>query len=156
MFVSALAKLVLGVFLAIAILGCGGVAASLYFINRNSTPPPKPIYANDKPSLVARRLAAKKKAKSQLKPIAEASPADSPSPGPLEPGTYKARVTWSDGLRLRSEPNSDAETIGSLGYNQEVVVLAESDNQKWQRIRIEDSGKEGWVKTGNTERIDKQ
>ena len=155
-FVSTLAKLVLGGFLAIAIIACGGVAAGLYLINRNSTPPPKPIFANDKPPLVARRLATKKKAKSESKPIAKASPADSPSPQPLEAGAYRARVTWPDGLSLRSGPTSNAESIGSLGYNQKIVVLAESDNQRWQRVRLEDSGQEGWVRAGNTERIDKQ
>ena len=156
---SALAKLVLGVSLAIVILMCGGVAAALYFMNKNSTPPPKPIFANDKPTLVAHSSVAKKKAKSKststAKPSEKPSPSESPSAQPLEPGAYRARVTWSDGLSLRSKPDSDSEAVGSLDYNQEIVVLAESDDKNWQRVRLEDSGKEGWVKAGNTEQIKK-
>ncbi len=45
---------------------------------------------------------------------------------PLEPGAYQARVTWSQGLSLRSEPNGDAERVGSAAYNQQIVVLGES------------------------------
>ncbi len=157
---SALAKLVLGISLAIVILMCGGVAAALYFMNKKSTPPPKPIFANDKPTLVAHRSVSKKQAKSKLtsvaKPSEQPSPSETPSSQQLEPGAYRARVTWSDGLSLRSKPDSGAEAVGSLAYNQEIVVLAESDDKNWQRVRLEDSGKEGWVKAGNTQRAEKQ
>ncbi len=71
----------------------------------------------------------------------------------MEPGAYRAKVTWADGLSLRSEPDSSSESIGSLNYNQKIVVLSD-DNKNWQRVRSEESGKEGWVRAGNTERVD--
>jgi len=146
---SNVAKFVLGVLLAIAILMGGGVAAALYFMNKNSIPPPKPMFANDKPTLKVHRPIAKAKPQSQL-----LKPTDSSSK-PVEPGAYRARVTWSDGLSLRSEPNQSAEHVASLNYNQKVVVLAQSNDQSWQRVRLEGSDTEGWIKAGNTEPVEK-
>ena len=44
---SGLVKLVLGFVIAITLLVSGSVALALIFINRASSPPPKPIFAND-------------------------------------------------------------------------------------------------------------
>lgn len=150
---SGLAKFLLGFTLAIAILIGGGISMALFFINRVSTPPTKPVFAND--------TAVKARTQPTVKPNKASSPAPSPKPTPsnvaslqpLEPGAYYARVTWSQGLSLRSEPDTDAERIGSTAYNQQIVVLEESADKNWQRIRIKDSEQEGWVKAGNTERV---
>ena len=72
---------------------------------------------------------------------------------PLEPGTYKARVTWEQGLSLRAEPGASGERIGGLDYNQQIIVLEESSDKNWQRVRIADSDREGWIKAGNIEKI---
>jgi hypothetical protein len=34
------------------------------------------------------------------------------------------------------------------------VVLEESPDKEWQRIRVEDGNREGWVKGGNTEKVE--
>lgn len=154
---SNLAKLLLGFILAIALLMFGGVATALYLMVKVATVPPKPVFANDKPKVLAQRprssTTAKRTTVSTAKP--SATPASSQtSSSPLEPGAYQARVTWSEGLSLRSEPNQDGERIGSLGYNQPIVVLAESPDKKWQRVRLEDSEQEGWIKAGNTARVE--
>lgn len=78
------------------------------------------------------------------------------SPPPLEPGTYKARVTWQQGLSLRAEPNQNAERTGGLDYNQQIIVLEESADRNWQKVRLADGEQEGWVKAGNIERIQAQ
>lgn len=148
---STLAKLVLGVTLAIAILAGGGALAVFYFMNKSSTPPPKPMFANDKPAVIAKHPSKTTKGKSS-KPSAQSND-NNAAPKPLEPGAYRAKVTWADGLSLRSEPDSSSESIGSLNYNQKIVVLSD-DNKNWQRVRSEESGKEGWVRAGNTERVD--
>jgi hypothetical protein len=153
---SALVKLFLGVVIAIALLVSGSVALALIFINRAATPPPKPIFAND-------TAAVKKEAKGSTSSVAAeskvaAKPSAKPSPSesaasPLASGTYAARVTWEQGLSVRSEPSLEAERIGSVDYNQQVIVLEESQDKKWERIRLEDDELEGWVKSGNTERV---
>lgn len=148
---SSLVKLLLGVVLAIAILAGGGVATALYFMFKISTPPPKPMFANDKPTKVQSPA---KTAKSTLSATATTkSSSDKSSSQPLEAGAYKARVTWAEGLSLRSEPNLDAEPVGSTAYNQTIVVLGESADKNWQRVRLENGEQEGWIKAGNTEKV---
>jgi len=155
---SALVKLFLGVIIAIALLVTGSVALALIFINRASTPPPKPIFANDttavkKQAKASTSSSVASESKVAAKPSANPSPNESPSSPPLASGTYAARVTWEQGLSIRSEPSLEAERIGSVDYNQQIIVLEESRDQKWERIRLEDDELEGWVKSGNTERV---
>ena len=150
---SGLAKVLLGVILAIAILLGGGVATVLYFMLKGSSSPPKPIFANDKPSVTGQRSPTSNTAKSTSQPTT-ANSTDTQATNPLAPGTYKARVTWSDGLSLRSEPNLDAEKVGGAAYNEQVIVLGESADKNWQRIRLENGEDEGWIKAGNTQKVE--
>lgn len=152
---SGLAKVLLGVILAIAILLGGGVATALYFMLKGSSSPPKPIFANDRPSVKAQGSPTSNKAKSTSQ-LTSSNSTNTPSPKSVAPGTYKARVTWSDGLSLRSEPDLDAERVGGAGYNEQVVVLGESTDKNWQRIRLENGEQEGWIKAGNTQRVEDQ
>ncbi|WP_341525734.1 SH3 domain-containing protein [Nostoc sp. UHCC 0302] len=164
---SGLLKFTLGVFLAIAVLIGSGVATALYFINRTGIPPAKPIFANDSPSVKAQAPVSEDKGdKSTPTPGAEtkSSPSPSPtkssktgsSPKPLPAGTYRGRVSWSEGLSLRAEPNQESERIGGVGFNQKIIILEESPDKAWQKIRLEDSEQEGWVKAGNTEKVNEQ
>lgn len=156
---SGLLKLLLGLTLAIALLVGGGVATALYLINKVATPPAKPIFANDKKVKAQRPLSSttdKRQQVSAVKPSTTPTPIQAISPKLLETGAYQARVTWPQGLLLRSEPNFEAERIGGLGYNQQIVVLEESLDKSWQRVRPEDSEQEGWIRTGNTERIEQE
>ena len=146
---SSLVKLVLGFVIAIALLVSGSVALALIFINRASSPPPKPIFAND--SSTVKKTANITKPKTSTLATKNA-PKSKPSPSPAS-GSYPARVTWNQGLSLRSEPSLDAERIGSLDYNQKIVVLQQSKDEKWQQVRLDDSELQGWVKAGNTERV---
>ncbi len=145
---SSLVKLFLGFVIAITLLVSGSVALALIFINRASSPPPKPIFAND--STVRKAANITKPKTSTL--ATKNAPKTKPSPS-LASGSYPARVTWNQGLSLRTEPSLDAERIGSLDYNQKIVVLQQSKDEKWQQIRLDDSELQGWVKTGNTERV---
>jgi len=63
------------------------------------------------------------------------------------------RVTYPEGLILRDAPNAEAAQIGGIGYNQEVIVLEETEDQEWQRVRLP-SSEEGWIRAGNVERIE--
>lgn len=171
--VSNIFKYLLGFILAIAILIGGGVATALYFMNRTSIIPPKPIYTNDNPVIRAQapktpapsatKSPETDKQKPDTKPTATPTPtptptedADSNETKPLPPGAYQARVTWSQGLSLRAEPKTEAQRVGGVGFNQKVIVVEESDDKVWQKIRLEGSNEEGWVKAGNTKKSDEQ
>ena len=145
---SSLVKLVLGFVIAIALLVSGSVALALIFINRASSPPPKPIFAND--SSAVKKTANITKPKTSTLATKKAPKS---KPSPLALGSYQARVTWNQGLSLRAEPSLDAERIGSLDYNQKITVLQQSKDEKWQQIRLDDSELQGWVKAGNTARV---
>lgn len=160
-------KYIFGFILAITILIGGGFAMALYFMNRVSAPPPKPIYANDNPVVKAQAPKSQTSKTNQLSleqssptPDSQATPQDTPkpesSPEQLPPGAYKARVTWKQGLRLRKEPTADSESTGGVAFNQKVIVLEESNDKNWQKIRLENAEQEGWVKSGNLQKIDEQ
>ncbi|BAY96105.1 SH3 type 3 domain-containing protein [Tolypothrix tenuis PCC 7101] len=163
---SNLLKFILGFLLAIAILIGTGVATALYFMNRTAIPPTKPIFANDHPSQRTQSPKATEAAatKTESQPKATPTPTPTPtttetpkaeeSPKPLPPGAYQGKVTWNQGLSLRAEPKQDAERVGGVGFNQKVIILEESDDKLWQKIRQEDTNQEGWVKAGNTEKLE--
>ncbi len=168
--VSGLIKFILGFFLAITVLVGSGVAVALYFMNRTGIPPAKPVFSNDSPSVKAQAPKATQLggAKPTLTPgtNTESSPSSTPTPTespkatpsskPLPSGAYQGRVSWAEGLSLRSQPNQEAERIGGVGFNQKIIVLEESEDKGWQKIRLADSEQEGWVKAGNTEKVDEQ
>lgn len=124
---SYITQFLLGLAIAIALVGAGSLASARFFMTKMTAPPPKPIFANDSPD-------GKKQGTG------------------LPPGTYEARVTWPEGLILRDRPSYNSLRIGGIGYNERVLVLGESSDKVWQRVRVSDSFAEGWVKGGNTER----
>lgn len=139
-----LLKFSLGIGLAIAFLTVGSVATARYLVAQFTAPPPKPIYPeeNKTPSPLTKAS----------NPILANQPSPSPTPDPLPPGAYEARVTWPEGLILRDGASAQANTIGGLEFNDPVIVLSESPDGVWQRIKVEATKQEGWVKAGNTER----
>ncbi|HAX77999.1 MAG TPA: hypothetical protein DCY88_19805 [Cyanobacteria bacterium UBA11372] len=168
---SGIFKFLLGFLIAIALLVGSGVAVALYFVTKLTAPPPKPIFANDKPiakpkpSPVANKPATVAGASpatnatetvSAEQPDATSTPTETPSPKPLEPGAYRARVTWRDGLILRDSPGTESRRIGGIGYNQQIVVVTESEDKRWIKIRVEENNEEGWVKAGNVERVESE
>ena len=86
---------------------------------------------------------------SNTAPEAEPEPEVDPE---LPPNAYRAVVTWPEGLSLRSEPSLDAGRIGGIGADATIIILEDSADGQWQRVRLPWSGQEGWVKGGNTER----
>lgn len=164
-------KFLFGFALAIAILVGGGVATALYFINRNAVSPAKPIFANDetpvttpgaKPGKSKFTVASTQKEKKDTESTSKPSPQstesaeDEKASESLPPGAYKARITWSQGLILRSKPDLDAESVGGVAFNKKVIVLEASQDKAWQKIRVVDTDEEAWVKAGNTERADEE
>lgn len=157
---SGIVKFLIGFVIAIGLLAGAGVAGALYFVTKLTAPPEKPIFANEKNANKVKPVAAKSQPPAASTPTATEvstntpTPTSQPTEKPLEPGAYKGRVIWSSGLSLRNNPSSDSERIGSVAYNEEVVVLATSDDKRWVKIRSEDGSSEGWVKVGNIKRAE--
>jgi hypothetical protein len=154
-------KLILGFLLAIAVLLGSGLTVALYFVNRSAIPPAKPIYANDNPQPKPNKpKVTEVKATSTPKPTPSSTPSPTPSPTPTEspdslpPGAYKAIVSWPQGLSLRENPAREAQSVGGVGANQTVIILEESPDQNWQKIRVEGTNQEGWVRAGNTRKVE--
>lgn len=144
MTLAGVAKFVIGVSVAIALMIGGSVLVGLYFMYKVTTYPPKPVFSNEK----VNQAATKVKNPPQVTTAPKQSETNSAK---LAPGTYKARVNWSQGLSLRAEPNTDAQRIGGLDNNQQIVVVEESADKNWQKVRLAD-GAEGWIRAGNIER----
>lgn len=153
---SGLAKLLIGMVLGVAILASAGLATGYYFFTRMTVIPTKPVFSEERPKKTD--SSAKKSATTTKKsPVPLVSPKTEPTPKEsvtpkLEPGAYKARISWKEGLVLREKPSSDANAITSIPYNQQITVIKESDDKLWQQVRIEETTQEGWIRAGNIEK----
>lgn len=86
-------------------------------------------------------------------PIAEApsslpSFASLPSPSPQP---YQARVTQLLPMTVRQSPQPGTTQVGTVEYNQTVIVLENSADGVWQKIRV--GNVEGWIRSGNVQPI---
>lgn len=156
--ISGVLKLILGFVLAIAVLLGSGLTIALYFVNRTAISPEKPLFANDNPppkSEKPKATPAKNTSTSKPKSTPKSTPKPTPkeTPKKLPPGAYKATVTWPQGLSIRDKPGLDASSIGGVAVNKTVIILEESEDKNWQKIRVEDTEQEGWVKAGNTKKV---
>lgn len=147
-------KFFMGFLLALTILAGGSVAAALYFVTKLTALPPKPTFANDSPAKVVAASPKTKPAANQPQTTPSPTPTPSPTstPTPLPPGAYRARVSWPEGLVLRDKPTYESGTIGGIAYNDQVVILEVTSNKEWERVRVESTNEEGWVRGGNTEK----
>lgn len=156
---SGIAKFLIGFIIGIAILVAGGVATGYYFFTKLSVNPPKPIFAEERPKPLK---ATKPKpgsptaSNAQPKNPTLGKPAATEAPEELPPGAYKARVTWEDGLSLRDAPGQEANRIGGVAFNQQVIILKESDDKRWQQVRLVEGQQEGWIKSGNIEKVNNE
>jgi uncharacterized protein YgiM (DUF1202 family) len=147
-------QFIIGFFLGVLVLA-GGATAIAYVLFANMTMnPPKPIFAEEKQAPKAATPTPEKKLTKPVEKEVKPSPKTSPEvkKEDLPKGAYKAKVTWSSGLSIRSEPNTEASRVGGVDYNAEVVIIQSSADGKWQKIRLSD-GQEGWVKSGNVEKV---
>jgi uncharacterized protein YgiM (DUF1202 family) len=148
MSLSGIFNFIIGFLLAIVLLTGASVAAALYFAAKLTATPERPTFPNEvqsSPSVI-------KKSKPIVNASPEVTPSESPTPKPLESGAYRAIVTQPVGLILRDSPTRESNRIGGIAYKEKVVVLEDTPDKEWQRVRIEDGDREGWVKGGNTEK----
>lgn len=159
-------QFIFGFIIGVFILAGGTALLGFYFFSKMSSTPEKPIFTEELPkeeTKTAQSNANSEEAKSSQSqsstsdfsnPFVEGETTNKPEGEELEAGAYKARVTWERGLILRDEPTTQANRIGGVGYNWEIVVLKESNDGRWQKVRIPSNGQTGWVKAGNVQRID--
>ena len=172
--ISSIVQFILGFILGVALIAAVGAGiAYYYFTKMSSHVPKKPVYEEETKSFSSNQKDTVPKENSSITPesttepklIPKATPEPEPIPEPepepetipepepeLPPNAYFARVTWPQGLSLRAEPSLDAERIGGIGFNAKIIILEYSSDKKWQRIRIPESQREGWVKAGNVKK----
>jgi len=156
--ISSTAQFILGFILGISLIA--GVTGTLIFAyyKKMSVQPKRPVF----PEVPAPESVAQKPAPSTtIEPIesnvseleSESEIAPEPELETLPPNAYRAEVTWPEGLSLRAEPMIDAEKIGGIQFEDKIVILENSADGAWQKVRLRND-QEGWVKGGNTERVE--
>ncbi|NEP84073.1 MAG: SH3 domain-containing protein [Okeania sp. SIO3C4] len=138
-------KFLVGFILAILLLVGASAAAVLYFAAKLTKMPEKPIFTNEKP--IAQKVS--------MSSPGSANTTSQNLSNQLAPGTYRAIVVEPIGLILRDTPSRDANRIGGISYQEKVIVLEESSDKRWQKVRVDDgSNRTGWVSGGNTEKLE--
>lgn len=161
--ISTTVQLIFGFIFGIALITGVAAGAGYYYFKKMSVLPERPVFYEETTEGQKELQQQQNNAES---PPEETAPLPAPAPAPpepepepepaepeLPPNAYLARVTWPQGLSLRSEPSIDAGRVGGIAYNAEIIVLEMSADSNWQKVRLPWSEQEGWVKNGNTERV---
>ena len=164
-------QFIIGFILGVLLLVGGVAAVGFVFFSRLTAPPEKPVFSEEKES--PNQVAQEKESPQpeSVKPEQQeenATPTPTPSPEvkseekkpettqekeKVPAGAYKAKVNWSSGLSLRAEPSKDSQRIGGVDYNTELIVLEKSSDGNWEKVRVVGSDKEGWIKSGNVQKL---
>lgn len=129
-------QLFIGILIGLlGLLAIAGGVGYYIFITQIGTRPPKPLFAEEREGSIKAALAN--------------SPVVEPELTEIEKLTYDAKVTFSEGLSLRKEPNSESEKLGSVDFEAKVAIVKTSDDGLWVLIQPESDSIQGWVKAGN-------
>lgn len=153
-----LAKTFVGIFVAIGILAVGGYFAANYLITQFTKLPERPTFPNDDPNYRKSQVKASAKPNPSNSPASdknksEPSNPESKSEKPLPPGAFEGKVIQPIGLVLRQSASLDGAPVGGISFNEKVVVLESSPDGNWQKVRLLNSDREGWVKGGNIDKV---
>lgn len=170
---SGLAQLFLGFVFGLALFLGAGVGAGYLFFSRLQTEPERPDFTPEAATVAASDNAVEAEAdaatpapepSSEVTEVAEPEPEPElePEPEPEEPtiaerfgeNAYRAQVTWPEGLSLRAGPTYEAETIGGVQVNDELVIIGTSADGVWQQVFVPATGAQAWVKAGNVRRLE--
>jgi hypothetical protein len=160
---SATVQFILGFILGIGVMaGISGTIIFAYYAKMSAVPK-KPVF----PEPIAEQTAPSNTADIDIEPIEplesttkdsleseETTPPaeDAKAEVELPPNAYRASVTWPEGLSLRAEPDADAERIGGIENKAMIIILEDSADGQWQRVRLPWNDQEGWIKGGNTQK----
>ena len=159
MTISSFFQFIIGFILGVIFFSTGIAGTAYLYLTITGANPAKPTFPEEKQKKVAEEQPPPSSANNNKSSQANSSSKSQSETKPekqddLPSGAYRAKVTWSTGLSLRSGPSTDAERIGGVEYDWEVIILGYSDDREWQQIRMPDSGQEGWVKAGNVAKIE--
>lgn len=167
---SATVQFILGFLLGVTLIAGLSASAIFLYYRKMSTLPEKPVFS-DSPSAQELELNTTDSttipdespqssvSQNEAKRAAEANTAatleetEVVSEPELPPNAYRAVVTWPQGLSLRAEPNNNAGRVGGIYVDDQIIILEDSADGQWQKVRVPGSNQEGWVKAGNTKRI---
>lgn len=143
MSISGVFQFILGFFLGICILSGSAVGVAYYLFTQMTAVPSKPIFPEEKTREIStqKTIEIDKKTDSLF------------NKSKIESDGYRARVTWPQGLILRAQPTSQSDRLGAIGYKSEIIVIQDSQDLEWQKIRELQTNREGWIKSGNIEKI---
>jgi Bacterial SH3 domain len=146
---SGFLQFIIGFFLGVVLVAGASAAVAYVVLSKMSTPPDKPLFAEEKKQqALAKKAATPQPNQTATNPVTEVKGlADIPT------GTYQAFVSWPKGLSLRAEPSIESARLGSLGYKAEVMILGTSDDGNWQKVKVISTNQEGWIKAGNIEKV---
>jgi hypothetical protein len=156
-------RVMVGIFVAVALLGAGGYVIANYYVKKYGTPPKKPVFAEEYSTpFAAMQTRAPNPPKPTVTPGAIApgatktnAPKPTPTPTPSEvPKGDLAKVVWPQGLLLRDQPGYESGQSGGVDFNTQVYILETSPDQIWQKVQVRGKSLQGWVKAGNLEKID--
>lgn len=155
MSLSSFFQFIVGFFLGVVLFGAGIAGGAYFFLTNIAINPPKHLFAEEKSTPEKKETPKPVEVTKEETPKPEEMKKEEPpsETEKLPAGAYKAKVTWSTGLSLRAEPNTSAERVGGVGYNTEIIILTTSEDNQWQKVRLPNTGEEGWVKSGNVEKI---
>ena len=150
--ISSTFQFILGFLLGVSLIAAGVAGGAYYYFKKvSSSVPKKPVYTSGTPKIAESENTptAAVKTESESNPQPEVTPVVQNT---LPNGAYYANVTWPQGLSLRAEPSLNAQRVGGIGYNAKILILEDSADKKWQRVRLPWNEQEGWVKAGNVKR----
>jgi len=137
------------------LIGIGFIVVQ-YLTNPFANLPPRPTFSEERTG----SQITGKSSTPQLSPSPEVAQTAqsilSVEPSPIEDNKTRslARITWPEGVILRDNPSKNARRIGGVTYNQTVILLETSLDGQWQRVQVEQSGEQGWLKGNNLEPVD--
>ncbi len=154
-------QFILGFILGLILFSAGIAGGAYWFLTKAAVNPSKPVFEEEKTTATQTEGNSGEENSSTTETTNSNNTSDTLAKSNSESqaenlpaGAYRARVIWNTGLSLRANPSIDAERIGGVGYNWEIIILSLSEDKNWQKIRIPSSGQEGWVKAGNVEKIE--
>lgn len=153
--ISTIFQFISGFILGIVLMTGTAAGLGFLYVSKMTQTPPKPVFSEEKET-PSESKTEEKPATSPESTQAKSEPETASSEEKAEelpPNAYKARVTWEQGLSLRDKPDLNAARIGGIEHNAEIIILEESQDKQWQRVRLPWSEQEGWVKGGNVERV---
>jgi hypothetical protein len=143
-------QFIIGFFLGVVLLAGASAAVAYMVLSKMSTPPDKPLFAEEKKQqALARKVTTADRKKTVPNPVTEVKGLED-----MPTGTYKAIVSWPEGLSLRAGPSTESARLGSLGYKAELTILGTSEDGNWQKVKVTASDREGWIKAGNIQKVE--